>query len=488
MVRQATEMSESGPPRRLQRRYLQAGGDHKRVNARIAGISAGSLLGLFFASLLLPVEPEIAGLRLTPYNLLQIVFFVPLLFRLKNDPTNRIVALDLFMVLYVLWIGLSIYDNHGISRIVYIGNQTLTLLGSYLIGRVLIRSAEDYRLFFVYFFYSLAIMLPFAVIELFTRQMLLSNVLSKVVAVHSQAGQPPRLGLNRVQAFAEHSILFGLFCSIGVANLFYIHREEIVKRLSRTGLAAFMTFISLSSAPNIAMGLQVVLIAWDRTMRIFAFRWYVLAVGSAVLLGFAELALENGILGFVIENFAFDPTTGWGRMEVFEYGSAEVLRNPVFGIGLGDWVRPWWRKPSVDNFWLATALRFGLPALLILVVALGVHFVRIMVRGDVTETVANYRRGYLVAWAGLAFVLGSVNIWGSVGAMVMTYIGAGAWFYTSEPRVPEAPARSERPAATRVASPRDALRRQAASRSSPESSPKSSPESSPPATTGRLRP
>ena len=52
----------------------------------------------------------------------------------------------------------------------------------------------------------------------------------------------------------------------------------------------------------------------------------------------------------MIDNLAFDAKTGWGRTEIFQYGAAEVLRHPIFGIGLNDWVRPWWRKPSVDNF------------------------------------------------------------------------------------------------------------------------------------------
>ena len=43
-------------------------------------------------------------------------------------------------------------------------------------------------------------------------------------------------------------------------------------------MAAFMTFISLSSAPNIALGMQLMLIAWDRTLKIFAYRWYVLVI------------------------------------------------------------------------------------------------------------------------------------------------------------------------------------------------------------------
>ena len=400
-------------------------------------------MALFFLALMLPIEPRIGPIRLTPYNALQIVLFVPLLLRFRNDPSNRLVPLDFFMAFYVFWIAVVIYYHHGTTRAVYIGNQTVTLLGGYLIGRVMIRNAADYRRFFTCFFWGLVLFLPFALFELLTKHMLVSEILDKVTDVHPRAGQPPRLGLFRVQGFTEHSILFGLYCSLGVSNLFYIYRDELAKRLTRTGLAAFMTFISLSSAPIIALGLQLMLIAWDRTLQIFTYRWWVLGITSAVVVIFIQLGVEGGLVGLVIDNFAFDPRTGYGRADIiFHYGSLEVLRHPIFGIGLGDWVRPWWKKSSVDNFWLATAMRFGLPALLALVIGLAVHGVRIMGQRRLSEEAASYRRGYLVAWVGLIFVLATVNIWGSVAVMVMAYIGAGAWFYTGDAgEAPEAPPR-----------------------------------------------
>ena len=75
------------------------------AGARIAGISATMLMALFFASLLMPIEPRIGPIRMTPYNALQIVLFIPLLLRFRNDPSNRIVLLDVLMVLHVLMDG-----------------------------------------------------------------------------------------------------------------------------------------------------------------------------------------------------------------------------------------------------------------------------------------------------------------------------------------------------------------------------------------------
>ena len=114
-----------------------------------------------------------------------------------------------------------------------------------------------------------------------------------------------------------------------------------------------------------------------------------------MLLAVVQLGYENGVVGLVIDNLLFNAKTGWGRTEVFEYGAAEVLRHPIFGIGLNDWIRPWWRKPSVDNFYLATAMRFGC-------VAPGpLHRPRgalhpVMRQRRLSDAAARFRRGYVV--------------------------------------------------------------------------------------------
>ena len=196
-------MSEAAALRRPARRRLAPPTTAEAASARIAGISASALMALFFLTLMLPIEPRIGPIRMTPYNALQIVLFVPLLLRFRNDPSNRIVPLDLFMAFYVFWIAVVIYHHHGTARAVYIVNQTVTIFGGYLIGRVMIRNAADYRRFFTCFFWGLLIFLPFAVFELLTKQMLVSEILGKITAVHparraaAAARALPRAGLHR---------------------------------------------------------------------------------------------------------------------------------------------------------------------------------------------------------------------------------------------------------------------------------------------------
>ena len=65
--------------------------------------------------------------------------------------------------------------------------------------------------------------------------MLVSGILGRVTRVHPRAGQPPRLGLfPRAGLHRAFDPLRALLL-IGVANFFYIYRDELAKRLSRTG-------------------------------------------------------------------------------------------------------------------------------------------------------------------------------------------------------------------------------------------------------------
>lgn len=398
----------------------------------ILGIPRSLLLVGFMTTLFIPGVITVAGLRLAPSTIFMLVMIVPAFFRILNDPRNRVTAVDVLLSAYVLWCGLVIFYHYGPSRAVFIVNQTVTMLGGYIMTRAFVRSAEDYRLFFRCFLFGLLFYLPFVLIELVTRRMLVSEILGIVLEVPPRAGQGPRLGLWRVQGFLPHSILFGLFCSIGIANFYYIHARAPVRRTATTGLAAFMAALSLSSAPTIGMGVQFILIAWDRVTRLIPGRWIVLTVTGLVLLAVIQLSVENGIFGLVIENFAYDEMTGWGRTEILQYSSAEVARNPIFGIGLGDWVRPYWRKPSVDNFWLLTAMRYGIPSLALLWLGLGLHAIRLMTLPNPSEEEIRYRTGHLIAWVSVFLVLWTVHIWDAAAIFIMAYAGAGAWLYTRE--------------------------------------------------------
>ncbi len=428
MVLQTSEIADTPPTRRS--RAARVPPDGLAGPIRVLGIGGPVLLALYMASMFLPMAFVIGGLRITPYAGLLIIFIGPMFLAFLNDRTNRFVALDFFMVAHVGWMALAVLYTEGLSRGVFVVNTALTSLGGYMIGRVLIRGPGDYERFFRYFFYGLLFYLPFAVLELLTKQVPVRDFLRLIAEVDFRPNNA-RVGLNRVQAFLEHPITYGMFCSIGVANLYYIYRGRWFKRASRTGTAVIMTLLSLSSAPTIALGIQFALISWDRMLKGVRHKWVGLLLIVAVTVSVLHLASPHGLVGLVIDNLSYESETGWARVEIFDYGSAEVMRHPFFGIGFAEWIRPFWRNSSVDNFWLVVAMRYGLPALFFLLGGLAIHAVRIMSRRDLSEEWAGLRMGYVAAWAGVVFVLATVHIWGTAYIFIMTYMGAGAWLYTT---------------------------------------------------------
>jgi hypothetical protein len=405
--------------------------------ARILFLPPHLLLGLFLVTLVLPLGFSVGGLQLTPNTLVLIVFVIPVfLYWLQHAP--RVIALDLFMVLYILWLGLAIYYNHGGARLVFILNQTVTLLGAYMLGRVLVRDAASYRLTFVVLFWILVALLPFALVELLLRKSIPAMVFGLPGASGGGLGGY-RLGLRRVTSVFPHPILFGVFCSLMVSNFFYVFYERAGLRTRRTLLAVAMTFMSLSTGPNLAQLGQLLLIAWERLFRFFVTKWYVLVVTAGSLFAIGQMSYPGGLYAFIVENLAFNQQSGWGRMEILVYGARSVMLHPIFGSGLNGWDGPWWRTASIDNFWMVTAVRYGLPALAILWAGLAWHAVRIMARGPLDEAATSYRKGYVIAAAGLVFVLASVHVWGAVVILVMFYIGAGAWLYLDDAALAPAP-------------------------------------------------
>jgi hypothetical protein len=401
------------------------------------------LLAGFFVSLLIPGNVAVAGLSLSPSRVFLLLAFVPLFLRWFRGRTWRITAGDIGILLYCFWIWVALVAVHGLGRVESAGIQFVEMFGGYLVGRTLVRSAEDYRTFVRYLFWAMAFLLPFALSEFLIGWSPLRAVSEAFLTVEERnINRTPRLGfLERVQGPFAHAILFGLFCSLGVANFFFVFGDSFVKRVARVGMTLAMVFMSLSSAPFLSAGLQLLMMGWDRLFAFLRARWAVLVGLGLTVLAVLQVFAEGGVLGFVFETFLLVPQTGYARLVTLEYGVASVLNHPLFGIGQGDWVRPYWRgHPTIDNFWLLTAVRFGLPALLFLWFGIACNGLAILLRTGLDPDEQRMRRGYLIALAGLVMILATVHVWGPVSTFALTYVGAGVWFYARDP-VPVGPSR-----------------------------------------------
>ncbi|PZQ94890.1 MAG: hypothetical protein DI533_21145 [Cereibacter sphaeroides] len=426
-MNRSTISSPAFAPVRAPRAPLLAGKTAGEMVATAATATAPLLLMLFVFSIPIPAYFFIGGTRLTFTRVLLLLLFIPLMIRLFTGKAGRIRAIDILMFLFSAWMAITLLYHEGMSRIPLAGATVMEILGGYLVGRTLVRNATDYRLLLRCLLIVLLVLLPFAVLEFYTNKNLLRDLMASVFnSYYKSPSQTWREGYARVASGFEHPILFGLFCVITLAPLFYLHRDKLFRAVCLAALVFAMTYMSLSSAPLIAAGLSVALIGWDYVTK---GKWKPLIWVISVVFVFLSLASNRGPIRILIDNLTFNAHTAYTRIWTYEYGSAEVMRNPIMGIGLtGDWQRPGWLTGSVDNFWLVIAMRYGLPGIIMLALALGMGIRAVTRAKNLSPTEANWRTGYVISLTGLFFTLATVHIWGDVASFLMCFVGAGMWF------------------------------------------------------------
>lgn len=376
-------------------------------------------------SMFIPAYPVIMGLRLDAFRIFALVAIVPLLISALSDRQNRIGAVDLLIAASLIWSVLSLLVHHGLSQLPYAGVTALEALAGFLAGRQMINTKVDYRYFFGILLVLLAILLPLSIYENLTSRLLVSEVMGKFLPVYEDFDDT-RFGLARAQTVFPHPILFGMFCSICIANYYYLNRRHPL----RAGFSMFFPLAligsALSSAPILATMLQAFLVAWHK---VFAGRWKLLLSLVFGLYLVLSLASNRGPIILMIDYLTLNPSTAWWRVHIWEYGSQSVYDHPLFGIGMNDWKRPHWLASTVDNFWLLIAMRHGIPAFILLAAAITIHIAKIT-RAQVGDTeTADIRSGYMIALAATILTLCTVHVWSSMAFFFYLYLGAGTFMY-----------------------------------------------------------
>lgn len=380
--------------------------------------------------MLLPFRFSIAGAELFPVRVLVLVLFVPMLIKLLSGAAGRIRGVDIAMAAYGLWACLGLIVNDGLARAPLGIITFVDLFGGWLVGRTLIRSAADFRIFVRAMIWACVVMFPVALLEFLTNFNLLQEIFRPIFDTFRKGWTSyGRLGFERVMAGFAHPILYGVFCSIAVATSYYVYRHLKTKAVLLAGFLVFMTFMSLSAGPFLAAILQVGLITWGRITRN---AWKPLAWMVVVSYVVVDLLSNRTPITIAINYVTFNAATAWYRVAQWKYGIQEVWANPLFGIGLGDWSRPHWLGSSVDNFWLLTTMRGGIPVFLLLVGGLALLIFRLVRLRNLSNEADAIRTGYLITVCGVALSLATVHVWGALGIFIMMFFGSGAWLLDAE--------------------------------------------------------
>ena len=395
--------------------------------------NAPFVLGLFMISIVLSVSFELAGVRLTPTRIVLLVMAIPVGIQFLSGRLGKITAGDGLLFFLCIWMVLSLVYHEGAGRLAYATISVVELFVSYMLGRYVVRNAADFRAMVKWHLFLLVVLLPFALVEFTSGTQYWAQFLDNIGDVqYRQESSRPRFGFNRVLTGFEHPILYGIFCSMVVGTVFYIWRPQRMLMALLLAFAGGMAFMSLSAGAVLAVGFQVGLIIWGLMS---GNRWLLLTLMFVGGIAFLEVFSGRGSISIFISTFAFDGVSAWTRVTQWEYGTAEVWRNPIFGKGItSDWIRPaWLYTSSIDNYWLVVAFRHGFPAIIAHIAGVLLILVSIARAKSLPEEVNNIRTGYLIVMAAVCFCLVTVHIWDSNVIFFFFYLGAGVWIANHPP-------------------------------------------------------
>ena len=427
----ATSRQQRAPARKD---VAPLGGPRSALNdAALAASKLPLPVLIMILTILIPVEFRIGSLALTGLRVELIIMIIPLLYGLFSGRFGPILMVDWLFLGHFGWIVVALAVNNPDRMVQQAGSLGVEFLGGYLMGRAYIRSREAFAALSKVLIWSIVLMVPLFLYEAKTDYTVIPMLLEKLPGISSvNISRPdPRMGLNRVQASFDHPIHFGLYASV-VFSLAFVAFEGIRSLAWRIVMSVIVVgsgALALSSGALLALVLQIGLISWSLMFQKIQWRWWLL-LGLFVLAYIVIDLLSNRTPIKVFMSYAtFSAHTAYWRGIIFEWGMKNVWANPIFGLGLRDWIRPsYMRSGSMDNFWLVMAVRYGIPGFLLIATGYVLGLAQIMRRNfDADPRLMWFRRAWVFTFLGLTFTLCTVHIWGSIYSFVFFMFGSGIW-------------------------------------------------------------
>lgn len=396
---------------------------------RAPTISGGSkaMIVIFTVAICAPNFFFVGPVRLAPYLAVLILMFVPLLGFWLSGTIGRSRLPDAMVIIASLWASVALFKAHGIEdSIETAGVFILQSTGAYLLGRFCVRDLEHMAFLFRILAIAAVLLAPFALIETLTGLQPYLRLFSIIGPVYADANMPPRLGFERVQVSFEHPILFGVFIA-SLAGLIVARIKNTAHRVFALGAVVIGTFFSLSTGAYLTLIVQGGLFVWAAIFSNNPKRWRNLFLLTAFMYISVDLASNRTPFNVFVDYLTLNSGSAYNRILIWKFGSAEVWRFPFFGIGLNEWERPHYMSPSMDNFWLVLAVRYGLPTFGLLFGAIFLVLWRAGRRIMPTQEHILHRRGMIISIVAVLVAICSVHLWNATYAWLMFVVGCTAW-------------------------------------------------------------
>lgn len=386
----------------------------------------------FIWSLALPIAVELGGINLPLYRVFLIISIVPSLLHIVKSSNRGLGSADLFLLLNFFWVFVALSVNHPMPSIIEsTGSYFLEAVAAFWLGKAACGNRKEFMRVFKHVSIILILIFPFVLFQSLTGKNIILDLFRNIFPILPPSMESQRLGLFRAHASFPHPILFGVFASFALALTALTFRRLKFFSVPIMGLS---TFFSLSTGPLLIFVLQVIFLTWNALLSRMKNRWWIFLVCFLVTYAVVDVLSNRTPFHVFVDYMTLNSGSAYNRILIWEFGTAEVARHPVFGIGFNDWNNPGWMSDSMDNFWLVLAVRYGLPGFLFFFAAFLTIFIKACRRRfpDDPRT-ADIRLGWCLSLLAISIAGTTVHFFGAVFPLFLFLWGTGAWFYERQP-------------------------------------------------------
>lgn len=396
------------------------------------------MVALLLLALLIPNEFSfyIGPLRFSPYRLL-LVLYIPLaIFRFLSGAAGPLSRSDWGALLGCAWIMAAMVANAGVGGIESGGIMFIETFGAYLVARMTVRSPQQWLQVVKTFGLGLALVAPFALFESFTGNHILKELASAAIGRNFTCEINERFGLTRAYGVFDHPILQGIVSATVALAAWHAFRGLIAWRTIIFPLCLGGAVASVSSGAMATLAFGTLLSAWSVAADFLRRKWVGFIIVGLILYVMLDLLSNRSGMAVLLSYFTFSSSTAYGRMIIWEWGfHYNAVKNPVFGLGNRDWVRPAWMvSPSMDNYFLFLMVFYGFPCFLGAAIS-----IVLKVRAAAFATAKSAYPHLLLAWwiPMVAMVVAgcTVHFWNQALVFFWFFLGAGSWC-ENEPGAP----------------------------------------------------
>ncbi|OKO90680.1 hypothetical protein AC629_04255 [Bradyrhizobium sp. NAS80.1] len=305
------------------------------------------------------------GLKFTPGRAAITLLLLPGL-AIFLRARRRVIGSDVFLFLTAVWMIGSRIPEDGLNPSAVAA--VIELFGGYILGRVYVYGPFALKRFLRIFKIVAFLVIAMAVLDpLFSANVVIS-IADTIVANPFYTVPQYRLGIARAVSTLEMAELYGTFC-VAATSIFLFLETKPSARYLWAAFSSFGCTLALSSGPLLALIMVICFYVYDRLLGGFAWRWKLIsAIFVLFLLTVFSLAAKP--LSWLVSHFTLDPSTGYFRIYVFDYVAEQISARPLTGYGFGpigddDFLS----VTTVDNVWLVCAARYGIPMIILFLLA-----------------------------------------------------------------------------------------------------------------------